>query len=182
MASKFRVVNNAHHDTAQPWHVLFGWAEARSGVAWLKLFWSLIFVIVVCLSTGVGTAILSNIIGFTYPAYITLGITLRVPEPDAAVIKTTDNTALSVSNRWLVYWLIFSIDLIFEQLIGQILRLSSGYYIWKTVFFVWCLAPFDNNGTAFIHAKLMGSNFGKRLSLLTIQPETNGDGDHKLRF
>lgn len=170
MNASLQNVDAALHDTTRPWHVLFGWAEARSGVHRLKLL--MISAAAVCgyMVTGYGTAILSNVIGFAYPAYVTIGMTLQNPHHAAAaeeqaVIGTQSTAAVvPVSSRWLTYWLIFSSILLVEQVCGQVLRMLPFYFLVKSVFLVWCFLPIESNGSAYVYATVIRRYFRSRFA------------------
>lgn len=168
MNASLQSVDAVLHDSTQPWHVLFGWAEARSGVNRLKLL--MITTAAVCgyMVTGYGTAFLSNVIGFVYPAYVTIGMTLQNPHHAAAAEEQAAigarSTTVPASSRWLTYWLVFAVILLGEQLCGPILRMVPFYFLLKSVFLIWCFLPIESNGSAYVYAACIRRYFRARFA------------------
>jgi len=53
--------------------------------------------------------------------------------------------------RWLIYWLFYNTITISEQFIGGLLHLIPGYSIGKSLFFIWCMVPLNENGCYFAY-------------------------------
>ncbi|VVC32335.1 TB2/DP1/HVA22-related protein [Cinara cedri] len=159
MASKLQTIDDALHDTAQPWHKIFGWAEARSGVHRLNLFGVVVITVAAYLVSGYGSSIMSNAVGLLYPTYFSLKM-IRLAKQNVMAEESNRTGEVSASSRWLTYWLIFSTVLIVEHLVGWILRMLPFYYLLRTVFLVWCFASIDANGAAFMYASIIHRYFG----------------------
>ncbi|XP_025416881.1 receptor expression-enhancing protein 5-like [Sipha flava] len=161
-----RVVHDALHDDSSPVTALFEWAENRSGVQRMKLFVGLMIVIAVYLTRpDRGTVMLGNVIGFVYPAYMTIAMLLQPPESraprPASVAGYQQQQKLQQQQhqqrhqrtaRWFVYWMVFAAALIVHQMIGGLLALVPFYGLIRVAFFVWCFAPVPTNGADFVYA------------------------------
>merc|ERR1712128_224721 len=65
------------------------------------------------LCLGYGAQLVCGVIGFIYPAYES--------------VKALNETGREIQKRWLIYWVV------------------------KTIFLVWCMLPFKQNGSAVIY-------------------------------
>lgn len=151
-------INNGLHDQNQPWHILFGWAEAKTGVGRFKLFFGFAFVVIMFLFSAPhgSTSLLADLIGFAYPAYATIGtmLTTRNIASGVGVGSVVNDTV-----RLLTYWLMFATILFIQQPFKAVTKLLPYYGLFKIIFFVWCFAPIETNGAAFVYATVIARYF-----------------------
>lgn len=156
-------VNAALRDTDRPWHLAFGWAEARTGVGRLKLFACLAFAVAAYMSqNGAGATLLGDAVGFAYPAYRTVALTFRgrnhVGGSGSAARRPpppqTDGqpAAVGVHARWFTYWMTFAALLLTEQPLAALFRAVPLYCLVRAAFLVWCMVPVEANGSAYLYA------------------------------
>lgn len=161
--SALREIDEALHDTAKPWNSLFVWAEERSGISRLKLFFGVVCATCMFLITGSTWAMLaSDLLGFAYPAYATTVLMMEsVGQLPSGVASPPTNGRESVSpaNRWFTYWLLLAATLSVQHLCGGLLRLVPFYCLIKTAFFAWCAAPIEANGAAYVYAVVVSRYF-----------------------
>ncbi|VVC35677.1 TB2/DP1/HVA22-related protein [Cinara cedri] len=140
-------VKDALYDESKPWGKFFNWAETQTGVNRLNLFIGFIVFIVFYLLIGYGTLLLSNLIGFAYPAYKS--------------IIAVESTGTEDDTKWLTYWVVFSLINLVEYPAEIILQWIPFYCLIKTLFFVWCFIPIHNNGSVVIYNKFVRPYFLK---------------------
>ena len=101
--------------------------EAQTGVekAFLALA-GLVLTGIVLFVLG-GGQLVSNAIGFVYPAYMSFKA-LNTPQPD-------DDT------QWLTYWVVFSFYNLTEQLTSVFMSWIPFYFVLKMAFLIWCYYP-----------------------------------------
>ncbi|XP_050541401.1 receptor expression-enhancing protein 5-like [Daktulosphaira vitifoliae] len=143
-------VKEALYDESKPWTNLFAWAEVQTGVNRLNLFLGLTVFTVFYLVIGYGTLLLSNFIGFLYPAY--------------ASIKAVESHSKDDDTKWLTYWVVFSFVTIVEFPAQCILSWIPFYSLVKTIFFVWCYIPIHNNGSIVMYNRFIRPYFLKHQS------------------
>lgn len=157
--SALNEIDAALRDTTKPWHSLFAWAEERSGISRLKLFFVVVCVTCMFLIPGSMCAMLvSDVLGFAYPAYATTVLMMdSVGQLPSGVASSPTNGRASVSpaNRWFTYWLLLAATLTAQQLCGGLLRLVPFYCLMKTAFFAWCAAPIEANGAAYVYVVIV---------------------------
>lgn len=151
MTSKFDsaklAVRDSLYDESKPWYNFFTWAEAQTGVNRLNLFIGMSVFIIFYLLIGYGTLLLSNLIGFLYPAY--------------ASIKAVESARKDDDTKWLTYWVVFSFITLIEFPAEIILQWIPFYSLIKTGFFVWCFIPIQNNGSVVVYNKFIRPYFLK---------------------
>lgn len=126
----------------KPWDAVVGLAESRTGIHRPKLLAGLAAAVMACvLSAGYGSMLLSDLAGFAYPAYATGMLLLQAPSPLATSTQ---------ANKWLTYWLTFAAVVVLERACSPLFRLLPFYCTLKTVFFVWCFAPIEMNGSELV--------------------------------
>lgn len=76
---------------------------------------------------GVGSSLLTNVIGVAYPAFMSFV---------ALESEGTDDDQM-----WLTYWVCFGCFSILDQFAGILLRLIPFYYVLKVAFLVWLFHP-----------------------------------------
>lgn len=144
------VINGTLRDLSKPWAKPFRWVETWAGVSRYK---QLLIVVIgvsflLLLVWGKTAMVISNVIGFVFPAYMTIALMMSSRKPESHA----KSVAMAI-NKWLAYWPAFAAILIVEQHFGFILRFVPFYLLFKTLFLVWCTTPFKNNGVAILHSK-----------------------------
>ncbi|VVC38913.1 TB2/DP1/HVA22-related protein [Cinara cedri] len=92
--------------------------------------------------------IASALVGIAYPAYATIA---RVLKPQTTEVTGKGNF-VTAKTKWLVYWTIFAMVWILESPVTAFLNaIKPLYYLLRMVFFVWCFAPIENNGTEIVY-------------------------------
>jgi len=75
----------------------------------------------------IAASLVSNIVGFVYPAY--------------ASIKSIEGGDKEENSHWLTYWTVFGSFSVAEYFSGFILRWIPFYYTGKIALLVWCMHP-----------------------------------------
>lgn len=136
-------------DPSRPWHRPVCWVRDRTGMQPFDVFLAAVVALSVPLTFGVGATTISNLIGFLYPAYATTEL-IVAPRPALSVM--TFRAATKAKVKWIIYWLIFTLVLIAETLLGFLVHLLPCYYLLRTIFLIWCLTPIKNSGSAVVFA------------------------------
>ncbi|KAL7051239.1 hypothetical protein ACKWTF_004394 [Chironomus riparius] len=137
-------------DDSKPWTKYFKMIEEKTNVNKIYIFGGLVGFIALYLAFGYAAEILCNVIGIAYPAYISM-----------KAVETKEKTD---DTKWLTYWVIFATFSTIEFFSLYITRIIPFYWLIKCVFFVWCMAPIENNGSVVVYYKVIRPYFLKHES------------------
>ncbi|KAI8906321.1 TB2/DP1, HVA22 family-domain-containing protein [Gorgonomyces haynaldii] len=116
-------------------HLEFKLGMNTLGVVIVTCFMTLATVL---LLLNLGAAFISDIVGFFYPAYQSLrGIDLRQGH-----------------KQWVAYWVVFGTLKCMEHFIQAILKVLPIYYVSKSLFIYWLVAPGSQGATKLYDAGL----------------------------
>ncbi|KAJ8342006.1 hypothetical protein SKAU_G00319340 [Synaphobranchus kaupii] len=115
--------------------------EEKTGVQKKLLLAGALAVIGVYLIFGYGASLLCNLIGFVYPAYIS--------------IKAIESSNKEDDTKWLTYWVVYGVFSVVEFFSDIFLYWFPFYYIAKCVFLLWCMAPVSWNGSNVVYSRFV---------------------------
>jgi len=121
--------------------------EDNTGVQRLYLGYGIVGLVVFWLAFGFGGQLLTNMIGFVYPAYCS--------------IQALESQRKQDDVQWLTYWVVFAAFSVLEYFADILAGWIPFYWLGKCLFLVWCMAPLESNGASIIYSKVLLPLFQK---------------------
>merc|ERR1711935_357330 len=115
--------------------------ERKTGVDRIMILGVVSAVLVVSLVVGFAAELVCGVIGFIYPAYQS--------------ILALNQKSNEIEKRWLTYWVVFSFFHVIEFFSDHLVWWLPFYWLAKTSFLVWCMAPISSNGSLVIYERVV---------------------------
>ena len=112
-------------------------AERRTGLNRVSLVGVILALMCLCVCFSLGGGLVCGVVGFMYPAYES--------------VKALHFMDKEKEKRWLTYWVVFSFFHVLEFFSDHLVWWMPFYWLVKTIFLVWCMAPISQNGSMVIY-------------------------------
>jgi len=119
---------------------LLGLVEGVTGISRSTIMFGVGFIAFICVLLGLLDNLLTNLIGFAYPAY--------------ASFKAIESTDLNGNTQWLTYWVVFASFTMVEYFSCTLLYYFPLYYPTKMLFLLWCFLP-QTQGAAWVYRTIV---------------------------
>ncbi|ETW08332.1 hypothetical protein H310_00942 [Aphanomyces invadans] len=117
--------------------------EKQTGVDKFYIFVAIALLAGVLLFVVGGAHLISNLVGFVYPAYMSF--------------KALNTETSGDDTQWLTYWVVYSAFNLTEQITDTLLFWVPMYFFIKIAFLVWCYHP-STLGATTIYESLIKPN------------------------
>ncbi|XP_011497835.1 PREDICTED: receptor expression-enhancing protein 5-like [Ceratosolen solmsi marchali] len=138
-------LEKALNDEGKTWTRYLILAERKTGVDRLYIFVALLIFLAIYLIIGIGQQLVSNVIGFMYPAYSSM--------------KAIESKQANDDTKWLTYWVVFAVLTIIEYFVDFIIGWFPVYWLFKCLLYTWLMIPTEYNGSLIIYRCLIRPKF-----------------------
>ena len=126
---------------------LLAMVEKKTGLDRMLLCGLGVTFITFWLCLGYGAELVCGVIGFLYPAYES--------------VKALHEAGREIEKRWLTYWVVFAFFHVLEFFSDHLVWWVPLYWLVKTIFLVWCMAPINKNGSAVMYQLVIQPLYAK---------------------
>lgn len=134
-----KIIDGALRNKKAPWTKYYDRLERKTGITRAFLFFTTAALVAFYLVVGWKANFVCNFIGIVFPVYLTI---------EALKEKSGNRNR----TKWITtYWAIFAVCNIVDYVSFLLKDLVPCYYLLKTIFFVWCMLPIENNGSMYIY-------------------------------
>lgn len=141
------------------------WIESTTNVAVEHLICGVELVLTIFLFCGMGASFITNLVGFVYPAIMTI----RAIESEGK----TDDT------EWLIYWVVFATFNLFDPFVGAVvIYWIPFFYPLKVSFLLWMMLPHTKGANVVF--QMTAPHLGKIANLVSLMSAPLDDEMRKL--
>ncbi|OXU27232.1 hypothetical protein TSAR_011414 [Trichomalopsis sarcophagae] len=138
-------LEKALKDESKPWTKYLVFAEQKTGIDRLYVFVASVLFLALYLVVGIGQQLVSNVIGFLYPAYCSM--------------KAIETKEKDDDTKWLTYWVVFAVFTIVEYFSDFIVGWFPVYWLVKCLFYIWLMIPTEYNGSLVLYRRVIRPKF-----------------------